>query len=156
MWLRQCEVGKNSADINWQLDRPEFLQKIGLGSDIPPHRIVRLRRQGERYFTDGLGEVGRNRHLAILAACIFEWCRAFADRIVEKHDRVDGEIWCTATGFCEAGVTGAWTNIDTTLTGVETLDTTLRLAKGDTDAIADAIDVSCGWSMLEALVANAG
>lgn len=160
IWLRQFEVGKNSADINRLLDRLEFLQKIGLGSevltDIPPHRIARLRRQGERYFTDGLGEVTRNRRLAILAVCAVEWRAALADTIIETHDRVVGTIWREATRLCEAGVADAQADIDVTLAGFETLGTTLLLAKGDTDAIAGAIDASCGWSMLETLVANAG
>ena len=56
IWLRQFEAGKNSADINRQLDRLEFLQRIVLPpailDDIPAHRVVQLRRQGERYFTD--------------------------------------------------------------------------------------------------------
>ncbi|MEP2096467.1 MAG: DUF4158 domain-containing protein [Paracoccaceae bacterium] len=46
VWLRQFEVGKNSADINRQLDRLEFLQGIALSptvlDDIPAHRIARL------------------------------------------------------------------------------------------------------------------
>jgi hypothetical protein len=50
IWLRQFEVGKNSADINRQLDRLEFLQRIGLPpavlDDIPAHRVAQLRRQG--------------------------------------------------------------------------------------------------------------
>ena len=40
---------------------------------IPPHRITRLRRQGERYFADGLRELPDNRRLAILAVCAVEW-----------------------------------------------------------------------------------
>ena len=57
IWLRQFEVGKNTADINRLLDRLEFLQgfefPINVLGGIPPHRVTRLRRQGERYFTDG-------------------------------------------------------------------------------------------------------
>jgi len=60
-WLRQFEVGKNSADINRLLDRLEILQQLELPSDlfddVPPHRITRLRRQGERYFTDCLKDI---------------------------------------------------------------------------------------------------
>lgn len=52
VWLRQFEVGKNSADANRLLDRLEFLQGIELSpdvlTDIPAHRVTRLRRQGER------------------------------------------------------------------------------------------------------------
>jgi len=58
IWLRRFEVGSNSAGASRLLDRLEFLQKLGLSpailEDVPPHRITRLRRQGERYFTDGL------------------------------------------------------------------------------------------------------
>jgi TnpA family transposase len=73
IWLRQFEVGKNSACINRLLDRLEFLQGIKLPVDVlkgvPPHRIIRLRRQGERYFTDGLRDISSDRRLAILAVC---------------------------------------------------------------------------------------
>ena len=36
-------------------------------------RITRLRRQGERYFADGLRELPDNRRLAILVVCAVEW-----------------------------------------------------------------------------------
>ena len=71
VWLRRFEVGRNSADINGLLDRLEFLQGFdlpsGLLETVPPHRIARLRRQGERYFTDGLRDISGDRRLAILA-----------------------------------------------------------------------------------------
>ena len=61
VWLRQFEPGGNSADANRLLDRLEHLQRLdvpeGLFHEIPPHRITRLRRQGERYFADGLREL---------------------------------------------------------------------------------------------------
>ena len=73
VWLRRFEVGRNSADINGLLDRLEFLQGFDLPSDlletVPPHRVARLRRQGERYFTDGLRDISGDRPLAILAVC---------------------------------------------------------------------------------------
>jgi len=44
VWLRQFEVGQNSADMNRLLDRLEFLQGIALNkailSDVPPHRVT--------------------------------------------------------------------------------------------------------------------
>ena len=62
VWLRQFEPGSNSADANRLLDRREHLRRLdvpeGLFHDIPAHRITRLRRQGERYFADGLRELG--------------------------------------------------------------------------------------------------
>ena len=91
IWLRQFEVGKNSADMNRLMDRLEFLQGLGLTSDtldgVPPHRITRLRRQGERYFADDLRDISGDRRLAILTACALEWLAAVADAVVETHDR---------------------------------------------------------------------
>ena len=73
VWLRQFEPGSNSADANRLLDRLEHVRRLdvpeGLFHEIPPHRITRLRRQGERYFADGLRELPDNRRLAILAVC---------------------------------------------------------------------------------------
>jgi len=89
--LRQFEVGKNSADINRLLDRLEFMQGIELPLDVldgvPPHRIIRLRRQGERYFTDGLRDISSDRRLAILAVCTVEWRTTIADAVVENPSR---------------------------------------------------------------------
>ena len=105
VWLRQFEVGKNSADINRQLDRLEFLQGIVLApmvlDDIPAHRVARLRRQGERYFTDGLRDITSDRRLAILAVCVVEWAAAVADTVVETHDRIVGAIWRDAKKICD-------------------------------------------------------
>ena len=160
IWLRQFEVGKNSADINRLLDRLECLQDIALPQavldDIPSYQITRLRRQGERYFTDGLRDITSTRRLAILAVCAVEWAAAIADAIVETHDRIVGTIWREATRVCEARVADAQADIDATLAGFETLGTTLLLAKGDDVAVAGAVDASGGWGALETLVANAG
>ncbi len=160
IWLRQFEVGKNSADMNRQLDRLEFLQGIALSpgilDDIPAHRVAQLRRQGERYFTDGLRDITSDRRLAILATCIVEWSAAIADTIVETHDRIVGSIWREAKKICDARVAEAQSEIAATLAGFETLGTTLLLAKGDDAAVAGAVDASCGWSVLENLVTTAG
>lgn len=105
IWLRQFEVGKNSADINRLLDRLEFMQGIELPLDVldgvPPHRIIRLRRQGERYFTDGLRDISSDRRLAILAVCTVEWRTTIADAVVENHDRIVGKIWRDAKRSCD-------------------------------------------------------
>ena len=67
VWLRQFEPGSHSADANRLLDRLEHLRRLavpeGFFGDIPPHRITRLRRQGERDFADGLRELPDNRRL---------------------------------------------------------------------------------------------
>jgi TnpA family transposase len=159
IWLRQFEVGKNTADINRQLDRLEFLQEIALAPDvldgIPAHRITRLRRQGERYFTDGLRDITSDRRLAILAVCVVEWETAIADTVVETHDRIVGTIWRDAKKICDTRVSEAQAEIDATLAGFEALGTTLLFAKGDEVAMVDAVDASCGWGALETLVVSA-
>ncbi len=160
IWLRQFVVGKNSADINRQLDRLEFLQGLGLSpsvlEDIAAHRVARLRRQGERYFVDGLRDITSDRRLAIFATCVVEWSAAIADTVVETHDRIVGSIWREAKRICDARVFEAQSEIAATLAGFETLGTTLLIAKGDEVAVASAVDVSCGWDVLENLVATAG
>ena len=160
VWLRQSEVGKNTADINRQLDRLEFLQGIALSSavlgDIPAHRIARLRRQGERYFTDGLRDITSDRRLAILAVCVVEWVAAVADTVVETHDRIVGAIWRDAKKICDTRIAEAQVEIEATLAGFETLGATLLMAKGDETALAGAVDASCGWGALESLVVKSG
>ena len=159
VWLRQFEVGKNSADINRQLDRLEFLREIALSptilDGIPAHRVARPRRQGERYFTDGLQNITSDRRLAILAVCVVEWTAAVADTIVETHDRIVGDIWRDAKKICDTRVAEAQTEVEATLAGFETLGTTLLMAKGDEAAIAGAVDASCGWGGLQCFVAKA-
>lgn len=95
IWLRQFEVGNNSAAANRLLDRLELLRGLALDpqllAGIPPHRVARLRRQGERYFTDGLRDISSDRRWAILAVCAVEWEAAIADAAVETHDRIVGK-----------------------------------------------------------------
>ncbi len=92
VWLREFEPGSNSADANRLPDRLEHVRRLdvpeGLFHEIPPHRITRLRGQGERYFADGLRELPDNRRLAILAVCAVEWEMFLADAVVETHGRV--------------------------------------------------------------------
>jgi hypothetical protein len=106
VWLRQFEVGQNSADMNRLLDRLEFLRGLALDqsilADVPPHRVVRLRRQGERYFAGDLRDISGDRRLAILAVCALEWRSAIADAVVETHDRIVGKTWREAKSHCDA------------------------------------------------------
>ena len=77
VWLRQFEPGSNSSSGNRLLDRLEYLQRIDLPKDmltgVPAHRVTRLRRQGERYYADGMRDLPDDRRLAILAVCASEW-----------------------------------------------------------------------------------
>src|SRR3546814_15546064 len=73
VWLRQFEVCANSAAANRLMDRLEYLQRFDLPADlldgVPAHRVTRLRRQGERYYADGMRDLPEDRRLAILAVC---------------------------------------------------------------------------------------
>lgn len=159
IWLRQFEVGRNSADMNRLLDRLEFLQKIELPDNmldgIPPHRISRLRRQGERYFTDGLRDITSDRRLAILAVCALEWRTALADTVVETHDRIVGKTWRDAKRLCDDQIAASKSSLHDTLRSFSGLGGALLEAHKDSAPLDDAVETACGWHDLEALVAMA-
>src|SRR3546814_1614724 len=83
VWLRQFEVGANSAAANRLMDRLEYLQRFDLPADlldgVPAHRVTRLRRQGERYYADGMRDLPEDRRLAVLAVCTLEWRSSLAE-----------------------------------------------------------------------------
>lgn len=159
IWLRQFENGKNSADINRLLDRLEFLQGIDLPIDVlddtPPHRVTRLRRQGERYFTDGLQDISSARRLAILATCVVEWRTFVADAVVETHDRIVGKTWRDAKKLCDTQINNAKASLQDTLRSFKNLGAALLEAKGDDAPLDPAVATTCGWNNLESLVATA-
>ena len=68
--------------------------------DRSSHRIARLRRQGERYFADGLRDISGDRRLAICAVCAVEWRGAIADAVVETHDRIVGQTFRSSQRRC--------------------------------------------------------
>jgi len=159
VWLRQFEVGKNSADASRLLDRLEFLQELRLPADVlggvPPHRVIRLRRQGERYFADGLRDITSDRRLAILAVCAVEWQTAIADAVVETHDRIVDKTWRDAKKICDLRVTNAKSALHDTLKSFKNLGAALLEAKGDGVSLDTTTETACGWSQLEGLVATA-
>lgn len=69
VWLRQFELGSNSSSANRLLDRLEYLQRIDLPdallANVPAHRVARLRRQGERYYADGMRDLPEHRRLGV-------------------------------------------------------------------------------------------
>ena len=160
IWLRQFEVGNNSADANRLLDRLEFLQELDLPATVldgvPPHRITRLRRQGERYFTDGLLDISSDRRLAILAVCVVEWRTAIADNVVETHDRIVGRILREAKRRADLLAEEAHADIQDTLGSFQGLADALMEAKSDGSSLEDAVEASCGWGRLERLAVMAG
>ena len=159
VWLRQFEVGGNSAGAARLLDRLEFLQALGLSPDIldsiPHHRVTRLRRQGERYFADGLRDITSDRRLAILAVCAIEWAAAVADVVVETHDRIVGKTWRDAKKLCDAQIADARSSLQETLRSFKDLGAALLEAKGDGASLDDATETACGWARLESMVSTA-
>lgn len=159
VWLRQFEVGNNSAGANRLLDRLAFLQDFDLSPDlfegVPAHRITRLRRQGERYFTDGLRDLPNDRRHAILAVCVVEWRAAISDAVVETHDRIVGKTWREGQRLCAARAEDAKSAVQHTLRCFRDLGSGLLDAKNDGVSLDTAVSSSTGWSDLEALVATA-
>ena len=159
VWLRQFEIGQNSADMNRLLDRLEFLQCLGLNetvlAGVPPHRIARLRRQGERYFAGDLRDISSDRRLAILAVCAVEWRSAIADAVVETHDRIVGKTWRDAKSRCDARAEDAKAALKDTLQSFATLGSALLEAHEDQASLEEAVGNAGGWLSLKGLVATA-
>jgi TnpA family transposase len=159
VWLRQFEVGQNSADVNRLLDRLEFLQDLGLTeailAGVPPHRISRLRRQGERYFAGDLRDISGDRRLAVLAVSALEWRSAIADAIVETHDRIVGKTWREAKSRCDAHAEDARAALKDTLQSFAALGSALLEAHEDHASLEEAVGNAGGWLSLKGLVATA-
>jgi TnpA family transposase len=159
VWLRKYEVGNNSAAANRLLDRLEFLQGLKLPTTVlkgvPVHRITRLRRQGERYFTDGLRDIGSDRRIAILAACVVEWEATIADAVVETHDRIVGKTWREAKQLHEAQIGDSRSAVTDTLRGFTAIGTAMIAARNDGVPIETFLDGRPEWERLDELVATA-
>lgn len=159
VWLRQFEVGQNSADMNRLLDRLEFLQSMPVERSIlvgvPAHRIARLRRQGERYFAGDLRDISGDRRLAILAVCALEWRSAIADAVVETHNRIVGKTWREAKRACDARADDAKAALKDTLQGFSNFGSALLEAHEDQASLMEAVQTAGGWASLRGLVSTA-
>ena len=159
VWLRQFETWQNSADMNRLLDRLEYLRALaldrGILADVPPHRVARLRRQGERYFAGDLRDISGDRRLAILAVCALEWRCAIADAVVETHDRIVGKTWREAKSRCDARMDDARSALKDTLQSFRTLGAALLEAHEDRASLEEAVGNAGGWISLKGLVATA-
>ncbi|WP_188503356.1 Tn3 family transposase, partial [Salipiger profundus] len=159
VWLRQFETGQNSADMNRLLDRLEYLRALaldrGILADVPPHRVARLRRQGERYFAGDLRDISGDRRLTILAVCALEWRCAIADAVVETHDRIVGKTWREAKSRCDARMDDARSALKDTLQSFRTLGAALLEAHEDRASLEEAVGNAGGWISLKGLVATA-
>ena len=156
VWLRQFEPGNNAAFAGRLLERLEFLQRLDLSEriieDIPPHRVARLRRQGERHFADGLREMLDNRRLAILAVCAVEWQAGLADALVETHDRIVGRTWREAEKICDARIDDARTTVRHTLRSFADLGQALLEARYRPAMLEQTVSGKLGWDGLQDLV----
>jgi hypothetical protein len=159
VWLRQFEPGANSAAANQLLDRLDYLRRIKLSSDlfdgIPPHRVTRLRRQGERYYADGMRDLPNDRRLAILAICAWEWRAVLADAIIETHDRIVGKLWRSAQRICDARTAAVKDAVHDTLKSFAEFGGALLDARDDGEPLDTVIETKPGWEKLRSLVAAA-
>ena len=159
VWVRQFEPGSNSADANRLLDRLEHLRRFhfpdGLFHGVPAHRITRLRRQGERYFADGLRELPESRRIAILAVCAVEWEMFLADAVVETHDRIVGRTYRTAMRVCEAQIGDEKAAVREALRSFADLGSALIDARDTGTGLDAVIAHGPGWEGLGDLVATA-
>jgi hypothetical protein len=158
IWLRNFEVGNNSAAANRLLDRLEFLRDLNLDHNVldgtPPHRVARLRRQGERYFTDGLRDITSDRRWAILAVCVVEWEAAIADTVVETHDRIVGKTWREAKRLHDETIAGSKAALTDTIRAFTALGASLLEARNDGLPLEMAVASSAEWRRLDQLVAT--
>ncbi|KZL12950.1 Tn3 transposase DDE domain protein [Pseudovibrio axinellae] len=159
VWLRQFEAGTNSADASRLLDRLEFLQKLKLPRQVIEgvalHRITRLKRQGERYFADGLRDLSDDRRYAILAVCVVEWQASLADTLIETHDRIVGKTWRESKKLCDVQITEAKTTVNSALQSFVDLGGALLEAHEDAVHLEKVVSEHLGWDGLRALVSSA-
>ena len=159
VWLRQFEVGANSAAANRLMDRLEYLQRFDLPADlldgVPAHRVPRLRRQGERYYADGMRDLPEDRRLAILAVCTLEWRSSLADVIVETHDRIVGRLYRASERLCNTRIADEKAAVRDTLKSFAEIGGALLGAQDDGTALDGIIATGPGWERFRTLVATA-
>ncbi|BAI95364.1 transposase (plasmid) [Sphingobium sp. TA15] len=159
VWLRQFEVGANSAAANRLMDRLEYLRRFDLPADlldgVPAHRVTRLRRQGERYYADGMRDLPEDRRLAILAVCTLEWRSSLADVIVETHDRIVGRLYRASERLCNTRIADEKAAVRDTLKSFAEIGGALLGAQDDGTALDGIIATGPGWERFRTLVATA-
>lgn len=159
VWLRQFEPGSNSSAANRLLDRLEYLQRIDLPenvlSSIPAHRVTRLRRQGERYYADGMRDLSEDRRLAILAVCVSEWQAIIADAVVETHERIVGKLYRASERMCQTKIAAEANVVRETLKSFATIGGALVDAQNDCQPLGNVIANGSGWDGFKTLVAVA-
>ena len=159
VWLRQHEVGNNSRVINDLLDRLELIRQINVPEEcfdgVPAHRVSRLRRQGERYFADGMRDLPSHRRIAILAVCAHEWKHKISDALVETHDRIVGKLYKSAERARDTQVSDQRLLIKETLTAFAEVGASLVAAKEAGEPLTNVIELQGGWDEFSSLVDKA-
>src|SRR5215212_2715662 len=145
--------------MNRMLDRLDALRELDIDSSIlegvPPHRVGRLRRQGERYYADGLGELPEDRKLALLAVCVIEWRAMIADALVETHDRIVGKLFRTCERRRDEHLRERRGAIGDALKSFSRVGAAILSVCDDEAGLATAVETSCGWQAFEKLVEQA-
>ena len=122
---------------------------------VPAHRVTRLRRQGERYYADGMRDLPEDRRLAILAVCASEWQAMLADAVVETHDRIVGRLYRASERICQAKVADEANAVRDTLKSFAAIGGALVDARDDGQSLNDVIASGSGWDGFKTLVAMA-
>ena len=160
VWLRTHEPGSNSNAINQLLDRLDWLREVDAPSNIldniPTHRVARLRRQGERYYADGLRDLPKDRRFAILAVCAVEWRASIADAVIETHDRIVGRTWKAAERRSDALIADYRASVSETLKGFAAVGAAMLDAREASKSVGTAVERAIGWETFANLVGNAG
>jgi TnpA family transposase len=159
VWLRQFEPGSNSSSANRLLDRLEYLHHLDLPDDllagVPAHRVTRLRRQGERYYADGMRDLPEDRRLAILAVCASEWQAMLADAVIETHDRIVGRLYRASERICQTRVADEANAVRDTLKSFARIGGALVEAHDEGQSLDAVIIAGAGWDGLKSLIAMA-
>ncbi|SFE97026.1 Transposase and inactivated derivatives, TnpA family [Marinobacter sp. DSM 26671] len=159
VWLRQHEPGSNSRVVNGLLDRLERIVDLELSPSllqgVPSHRVARLRRQGERYYADGMRDLPTHRKLAILVVCGVEWHGAIGDAIVETHDRIVGRLYRASERFRDDQINDQRALIQQTLKTFSEVGASIIAAREAGEPVDTAIEQDCGWEVFNRLVEDA-
>lgn len=124
-------------------------------AEVPPHRIARLRRQGERTHADGLRELPEARRLAILAVCAVEWRAAIADAVVETHERITGRLYRDAERLCASLAADRRGSVADTLHIFAQVSRAMVHAHAAGKDASAVIEQTVGWTGLRRLAATA-
>ena len=142
-WLKRFEAGHNSADVNRLLKKLKYLKNMDIPAslldDIPPHRIIWLRQQGEAYYADGLRDINESRRLAILATCAIEWKAMLIDTILETHDRIVGKLYNACKRIRDGQLADHKKQANETLAAFVGLSKKLLKAHAGNQAVVDVI-----------------